>query len=481
MKSPDIHPLRYHPDSSVLFENIQHLPHAAWLDSGRPASQYGRFDILTAAPIKTISYHPDKQQNGQGKTLVTVTATATGDQQFIDKKPFTVLKTELHQLGFPDFQHSDNIPFIGGALGFFSYDFGRTLESLPSIAKNNYHTPDMLVGLYDWALIQDHQLQTCQLITLPSIDANQKENLISLLNSPQLPNTDLCPSNLNTPFKLNSLFTSNMSKREYSDKFKKIQNYIVAGDVYQVNFAQRYSADFEGSPLSAYRQLRERLPSPFSAYFDIGNDQTILSFSPEKFITVDENKNVETKPIKGTRPRSDNPKEDAQLAKALINCEKDRAENLMIVDLQRNDIGKTCKPGSINVPLMFNLESYPNVHHLVSTITGKLSDQYSAIDLLAGCFPGGSITGAPKLRAMEIIEEVEPHRRATYCGSIGYISLDGQMNTNIAIRTLLCESGKIYCWGGGGIVADSNVDAEYQETLDKIAIIIDTLEESFCR
>lgn len=269
---------------------------------------------------------------------------------------------------------------------------------------------------------------------------------------------------------------SNFDKQNYQQAFDKIQSYIVEGDCYQVNLAKRFEIQAEGEAWHAYKQLRQLNAAPFCAYFST-DTAAILSSSPERLLQVDD-KHVETKPIKGTRPRDlNNSEHDQQLATELQNSIKDRAENLMIVDLLRNDLGKVCVPGSIGVPRPFELESFATVHHLVSTITGTLKDDEDPVSLLRACFPGGSITGAPKLRAMEIIEELEPHRRGAYCGSIAYIGFDGNMDSNITIRTLVYSDNQLRFWAGGGIVADSNVDAEHQEIIDKASAMFKLIEQ----
>ncbi len=253
-----------------------------------------------------------------------------------------------------------------------------------------------------------------------------------------------------------------------------VQKYLLEGDCYQVNLAQRFAAQASGDAYAAYLELRQSSPAPYSAFLDWPQAQ-ILCASPERFLQVRQGR-VETKPIKGTRARSDDAVEDARLAEELRHHPKDRAENLMIVDLLRNDLGKSCEPGSVRAPKLFEVESFANVHHLVSTVEGKLQSGRDALDVLRDCFPGGSITGAPKQRAMEIIEQLEPNRRGIYCGAIGYIGHDGNMDTNIAIRTLVYSEDSIRCWAGGGIVADSQCEAEYQETLDKVSAILELLQ-----
>ena len=264
-----------------------------------------------------------------------------------------------------------------------------------------------------------------------------------------------------------------MCHTDYATKFSAVQQYLQAGDCYQINLAQRWQADYQGSEWQAFLKLDQQNQAPFSAFIRL-DDIAVLSVSPERFLQVND-KQIETKPIKGTRPRSLDSKQDQANAVELVNAEKDQAENLMIVDLLRNDIGRVAKPGSVKVPKLFAIESFPAVHHLVSTITATLDDRFNAIDLLRASFPGGSITGAPKIRAMEIIEELEPHRRHIYCGSIGYISAHGVMDTSITIRTLAAYEGKLHAWAGGGIVADSQCEAEYQETFDKLAKILPIL------
>jgi para-aminobenzoate synthetase component 1 len=268
----------------------------------------------------------------------------------------------------------------------------------------------------------------------------------------------------------------NFSESAYQHAFDAIQNYIREGDCYQVNLAKRFAITAEGEPWAAYLKLRQLNAAPFSAYMDLPS-VTLMSSSPERLLQVTDQR-VETKPIKGTRPRDrNNAIKDQQLAEDLQHSVKDRAENLMIVDLLRNDLGKVCEPGSISVPAPFALESFATVHHLVSTITGQLSASETAVSLMRACFPGGSITGAPKLRAMEIIEELEPHRRGAYCGSIAYIGFDGDMDSNILIRTLVFNQNTLRFWAGGGIVADSEASAEYQEVNDKAAAMFTLVEQ----
>lgn len=452
--------LPYQADSAVLFEALTHLPWAVFLDSGYPAIRQGRYDILAAEPWLTLT------------TRGEVTEIRGPDGvELSGENPFLLLR---RYLGEPA-EGVAGLPFCGGAIGYFAYDLGRRIERLPSLARDDLQLPEMAVGLYDWAVVVDHVERCCWLVG-QGRDGRTFERWTALLERL----TDPQPQpRVRQPFRVLSKVRSNMDRAYYARAFDRIQRYIREGDCYQVNFAQRFSARAEGDPWLAYRRLRAMNPAPFAAYVATPYG-TILSASPERFLRVQDGR-VETKPIKGTRPRSADPARDRALAEELLRSPKDRAENLMIVDLLRNDLGKNCAVGSVKVPKLFALESFATVHHLVSTITGELAPGRHALDLLRGCFPGGSITGAPKLRAMEIIEELEPHRRGVYCGSIGYIGFDGAMDTNIAIRTLLHTGKMVHFYAGGGIVADSRMEEEYQETFDKAAALLRLLEQGEMR
>lgn len=430
--------LPYRADAAHYYATLADLPWAAWLDSGGIA----RYDIMTAAPQRSLVLNDDVGQ--------------------ID--PFAMLRSELGEQTAP----VENVPFAGGALGYWSYDLARRMINLPYVVKEGGHLPVMAVGIYDWALVLDHQRRTARLVShqrfaetadlLPQI-------LLRLQGDPQ-PLVDA--------FRVQGKITSNFTHETYASAFDAVQEYLKAGDSYQINLAQCFSAAATGDALGAYLALRRLSPAPYSAFLNLPQGQ-ILCASPERFLRV-QNGGVETKPIKGTRPRSSDVQKDRQLAEELRNHPKDRAENLMIVDLLRNDLGKSCAPGSVRVPKLFEVESFANVHHLVSTVEGRLAEGRDALHLLRDCFPGGSVTGAPKYRAMQIIEQLEPHHRGIYCGAIGYIGFDGNMDSNIVIRTLVYSGGVVRCWAGGGIVADSDVAAEYQETLDKASAMLELLQ-----
>ncbi len=428
---------------------------AFWLDSSDGDHIDSRFDIMVFSPEITI-------KTAQGKNHVHFIAEKTHDTN--DQDPFALIDSLIKQTFGTCVPHNQDLPFIGGAIGYFSYDLGRYVESLPEQAKKDINLPDMAVGIYRQSLIFDRKSKQ---YTLVSFDDNL-DTLVDIIKQKLLRKAPQSQD-----FRLTQDWQANMSKPQYVEKFNQIQQYLLSGDCYQINLAQRFTAQYEGEEYQAYLKLRESNKAPFSAFmrFDEG---CVLSVSPERFLQLTQQK-VQTKPIKGTRPRSQIAELDKEQAQLLQTSSKDRAENLMIVDLLRNDIAKVCRPGSVVVPSLFAIESFPAVHHLVSTVEGTLDNHYQATDLLRGAFPGGSITGAPKIRAMEIIEELEPHRRSVYCGSIGYISANGNMDSSITIRTLISENQRLHCWAGGGIVSDSKADSEYQETFDKVHKILPTL------
>ncbi|WP_199454949.1 aminodeoxychorismate synthase component I [Vibrio owensii] len=447
----DFKALDYANDLAIsLFSRIEQQPWAMLLRSASETHIDSRFDVLVANPIASL------------ETIAGETQIKTDTQEYASQDdPFSLLD-ELQQQLLPNLELGAewDLPFVGGALGYFSYDLGRRVESMPELATKDLQTPDMAVGLYEWALVVDHKLEKACVV------GQNIEQAWQWLNSQS-------PADVED-FKLIGDWQSNMTQASYASRFDRVQEYLLSGDCYQINLAQRFNASYQGSEWQAYTKLEAANQAPFSAFIRMPNS-AIISVSPERFLELKDNV-IETKPIKGTRPRSQNTELDQANAHDLQTAEKDQAENLMIVDLLRNDIGRVASPGSVHVPKLFDIESFPAVHHLVSTIRADLDTQHSAADLLRACFPGGSITGAPKVRAMQIIEELEPHRRSAYCGSIGYISRHGRMDTSITIRTLVAEDNKLYAWAGGGVVADSDCAAEYQETLDKLSKILPALK-----
>ncbi len=445
MPSCSLHSLPYRADPAEYFQRIRQAPGAVLLDAGRPGAERGRYDLMSAWPLAELAPAADESAN-----------------DFLAR-----LRAALQSLGPAEVPAGSALPFVGGLIGYLAYDFGRRLERLPAHSRDDLALGDACFGLYGWALISDHLLGTSQLLFHPALAPAERTRLCQLFATPT--------ADADAHFRLLQPFRADLDQAAYRRAIERIQGYILAGDCYQVNFAQRFQAPCEGDPWAAYQALRRACPTPFAGFQRLADGSAILSLSPERFLKVSAGQ-VETRPIKGTRPRGVDAADDQAQAQALLASGKDRAENLMIVDLLRNDLGRSCRIGSVRVPELFALESYPNVHHLVSAVTGELAPGKDALDLLAGSFPGGSITGAPKIRAMQIIDELEPTRRGLYCGSLLYLDVRGELDSSIAIRSLLVKDGQVSCWGGGGIVADSDWQAEYQESITKVKVLLQTLE-----
>lgn len=448
--------LDWQVSTQALFSYFADKPWSMLLDSANAEHPDAKFDIICSEPIATLCY-----KDGTNR----LTLCQENNIETTTDNPFKVISSLLKRF-FPN-PSSCPLPFSGGIVGALSYDLGREVEYIAEVTKDDLTLPSVNLGVYLWALIFDYKKQCWFLVHNNGHKAllEKQQQLEQMLTKPT-------PSA--KKFSLSTQWHSQIQQEEYNQKFNKIQSYLKAGDCYQINLTQRFSAHYSGDEWQAYLRLSHANKAPFSAFIRLP-EHSILSISPERFIKL-ENQHIQTKPIKGTEARSKDPTADKRLAEKLARSEKDRAENLMIVDLLRNDIGKVAQVGTVDVPELFAIESFPAVHHLVSTITAKLDTSLTAVDLLNAAFPGGSITGAPKVRAMEIIEELEPSRRSIYCGSIGYISQDGKMDTSITIRTLLAQEQQLYCWAGGGIVADSKAADEYQETFDKLSKILPVLD-----
>lgn len=417
------------------------------LDSAMDKEKLGRYSFISSQPFKVLKYKDT------------------------DENPLEVLKEELHKYRVVN---DTNLPFVGGAVGYLSYDLGNYIENLPRTAVDDIEMPDMYFGFYNHVIVIDHLVQKTYIAT-PNIDIELEEKIMDdieqrILKEEKKGIDSICYEEKEvTPIRLKSNFT----KEEFKNAVQSVREYIRQGDIYQANLTQRFSGETELTSFELYRDLRRFSPAPFGAFLNF-EDAHILSNSPERFIRC-VNKRIETRPIKGTRPRGKDKEEDLRLQQELRNSEKDRAELLMIVDLERNDIGRISKTGSVKVPELFVIEPYANVNHLVSTVVGELKDDKDATDVIKATFPGGSITGAPKIRAMEIIDELEPTQRNVYTGSIGYIGFNGDMDFNIAIRTIIKNDKKVYFQVGGGMTWDSDPDEEYQETLDKAKSIMKAL------
>ena len=446
-------------DPLAVFAAYEHLPYSLFFDSADLGHKDARYSFILSHPIETIEAFG---------TQITITNWDGQTQE--EGNPFDILQSRMKNW-CKDVETVRGLPpFQGGAAGLFGYDLGRILEDLPEKAKSNPDMPDMAVGIYDSVIAFDHEKNQSWIIThAPDYDTAKRKQgyLLSLAEHSETP-----PEQANT--KLN--WTANFSRHKYETTIQKVIDYIKKGDIFQANIAQRFDAELpeDFDPFAHYMRLRRKNAAPFATFMNFGSVK-IASASPERFLSSKQGL-VFTQPIKGTRALSKDPTVDKQTRDTLQNSEKDRAENTMIVDLLRNDLSKACKTNSIKVHELCGLETFASVHHLVSTIRAELKKNKTAIDLLKGCFPGGSITGAPKIRAQQIIEELEPTRRGPYCGSAGYIGFDGSMDTNILIRTLVYDSDGVSLQSGGGIVVDSNPAEEYQETLDKAAAMFTSFE-----
>jgi len=436
-----IHPFPQFLSGEQMAATLRTLPWPMWFDSGAGITAAGRYDIVTAAPVRTLV-----SENGHA-----LLRDAAGDVLTTTTDAMTLLRQQLAQRRL----QGATPPFCGGAAGYFGYDFGFQLHQIDRRARPQ-PLPELALGFYDWALISDRLEQRSWWVGRRSAEAvlPMLQERLAAAPPPQ------------QPFHVDAASLSVQPEwADYQQAFQQVQAHLHHGDCYQVNLARRFEVQYQGDPWSAYLQLRRLSPAPFGAYLELPF-ASILSVSPERFLLLEDGR-AESRPIKGTRPRRAEPAADAAEAAALRRSEKDQAENVMIVDLLRNDLGQVCQPGSVTVPQLFEIESFATVHHLVSTVQGQLRSELDAVDLLAACLPGGSITGAPKRRAMEIIDQLESARRGLYCGAIGFISDDGRMDSNIAIRTAVCHQGRMSYWAGGGLVADSKAQAEFDETLHK--------------
>ncbi|MDJ0740113.1 MAG: aminodeoxychorismate synthase component I [Gammaproteobacteria bacterium] len=443
--------LPYQVDCRVYFAAIRDLPWPVWLDSGFPRAGGARhYDVITADPFATL-------ERADGRTRLWH---ADRGERVCDDDPLVCLRGLLGDV----VATNADVVFPGGAVGYLGYDLARDLGTLAPRAGMP-GVPEAAVGVYDWALVVDHDRRRSYVVrqgrdTRPP---GRWREVVERLRTPAtlpLPAADIDAS----------LPEPGMPYVLYRQAFERIQRYIRDGDCYQVNLAQRFRAETAADAWTLYQRMRHGNPAPYAALLEYPFGQ-VLSSSPEQFLSVRDGV-VQTRPIKGTRPRGATPNADAALRAALLSSTKDRAENLMIVDLLRNDLGRVCEPGSIDVPGLFQVESFATVHHLVSTVTGRLAAGSDALDLIAACFPGGSITGAPKRRAMQIIDELETVRREVYCGNVIRLGFDGNLDSSITIRTALLHGHELYYWAGGGIVAESDCAAEYQESLDKAAAFL---------
>ena len=460
----------------VVARTLAERPGMLLLDSAA-RGKHGRYSFVAADPFALLTGKDGRTQLRFGERE---------REQRAD--PWLIMQSLWEQHRAP---HVEGLPpFQGGLAGYWGYGLARHLEQLPFPRLDDLELPDLWLGAYDWTIAWDHVERRCRLLST-GLPAEPREReayarrraaevmqwLATPSRRPSEPHQEsgeappaTIPRNLLPEW---PGITSTFTAEAYEGMVERALEHIYAGDIYQVNLSQRLEAPLRRRPWELYIALRQRNPADFAAYLNCG-DHAILSASPERFLRLD-GREVETRPIKGTIARSLDPIEDRLRAEALQVSKKDRAENLMIVDLLRNDLGRVCETGSIHVPELWSIEGLPTVYHLVSTVRGRLRASLHAPDLLRAAFPGGSITGAPKIRAMEIIADLEPTARGPYCGSIGYLSWGGQMDTNIVIRTLVVKDGRVYWQAGGGIVAESSPAGEYAESLAKARALSETI------
>ncbi|WP_061995109.1 aminodeoxychorismate synthase component I [Clostridium sp. ATCC 25772] len=440
-------------NSFEIFNIFKDFKEVIFLESQRDFSTMGRYCFIGINPYKTFRY-----KNG----VCTVNGEDIKEDCFLylDK----IFKANK-------FENNSDLPFIAGGIGYFSYDLGKDIEDLPNKSIEDVVIPNCYFNFYDNIIIYDNVTKSCHVTALGKLKDSDCsivdiENLIK--RGHKLESEDYS----NLKYKIDE-FKSNFERDEYINAVSKVRSYIESGDIYITNLTQRYEKETLKKPFDIYKTLRTINPAPFAAYMNLDGFD-IVSSSPERFLKVYNNV-VETRPIKGTRPRGENKEDDLKFKNELINSEKDKSELLMIVDLERNDLSKVCSAGSVKVTELFKLEEYSTVFHLVSTVVGDIKEKYSSIDLIKAAFPGGSITGAPKIRSMEIIDEIEKVNRNIYTGAIGYIGFDGNVDLNIVIRTILLKDNKAYFGVGGGITYESEEVMEYDETLDKAKALMKAL------
>ncbi|NPA24429.1 MAG: aminodeoxychorismate synthase component I [Deltaproteobacteria bacterium] len=456
------------PSPVAVFREFDRLYRPAWLDANVDAGKLGRFSLLAADPFLEVEVC--------GERIIEKNLLENHTSEIIS--PFFPYLSRL-QKRWRRPKESSFLPFESGLIGYLGYELGHQVESFPRTAVNDLKMPDAAFAAYDTVLVFDHLEERCFVAAtgLPLEEdgaarrraESQVEKIMKLVDEAlahQEDESSVREDELRRALAAERL-EANFSPAAYRAAIGKILDYIAAGDIYQVNLSQRFTVPFTGDCREFYLKFRNLSPAPFGAYLETGR-HCIMSNSPERYLLIRDDY-IETRPIKGTRPRGADPVADEALGRELLRSSKDRAEHLMIVDLERNDLGRVAAYGSVHVPEMMILESYANVHHMVSTVAGRVRPGVSSSDCLLNSFPGGSITGAPKLRSMEIIDELEPTCRGVYTGSIGYLDFSGDLDFNIAIRTAVACDGQLHFQVGGGIVADSDPDDEYRETETKAA------------
>ena len=449
-------------DPAEAFARWSEDPYVAWLDSAAARDARSGYSYLGISPFQVI-------ETADGGTRVNGRA-VPGD-------PFAVLAQELGRWRLPP--GASPAPFGGGAIGFLGYELGRHLERLPQRHANTLAIPDMVVACYDVVLVFDCRQQRAWIVSSgfpaehePARQQRAAQRLDAVLQRLNAPVAPVPP-----PLWQRAAWQPELARSDYERRVSRALEYIRAGEIFQANITMRHLARRPaGAAASAiHGALRTGSPAPFATYLGCGPRLALASASPERFLRLDPAGLMETRPIKGTRPRGATAADDSRLREELAASEKDRAENLMIVDLMRNDLGRVADIGSVAVPTLFEVESFAAVHHLVSSVTGVLRPGLGPVDLLRATFPAGSITGAPKIRAIEIIDEIEVARRGPYCGTIAWIGFDGAMDSSVVIRTLVITPETVVAQAGGGIVADSDPAAEYEEMMVKVRPLLAAL------
>jgi para-aminobenzoate synthetase component 1 len=451
----------------VAFDTLRNGRFSFFLDSGMDPHKLGRYSFLGSDPFLVLRC--------RGSETVVIEG---AKESRLSGNPFDILGSLLARYHLDCSQSP--VPFCGGAVGYLSYDLCHFIEQLPVKAVDDLELPECYFGFYDAILAFDNLEGRAYIVStgFPELDESDrlrraesrlketKGRLSELKSGTEEAHVTPVPG---AAPELKGGFT----RQGYEEAVERARQYIIAGDIFEVNLSQRFETELSITPYELYCRLRRINPAPFASYLDF-DGVTVVGSSPERFLRL-RGDWVETRPIKGTRPRGKTPEEDQAQANALLHSVKDRAENMMIVDLERNDLGRVCRFGTVKVSELAILEVYPTVFHLTSTVEGRLREGKDCIDLLRATFPGGSITGAPKVRSMEIIDELEPTRRSIYTGSIGYIGFNGDMDLNIVIRTFIIKGNRAYFQAGGAVVYDSNPAEEYQETLDKVRALINAL------
>lgn len=450
--------------SFELYTIFKDRKNSFFLDSGMDCDKLGQFSFIGFDPILLIKSKDDN---------ISI-ETEDGIEEF-KGNPFDELRKILKKY---EMDYKSDIPFVGGAVGYLSYDLCHFIEELPRTAVDDVNIPDMYYGIYDGVIAIDHRGGKNKVYIAALGVKDDEEKVFNEIKS-AIEEAEKSGVNIEIKYRDGEEdleFKSNFpTKEEYKAAIQRVRDYIKSGDIYQANMTQRFECELKDNPYDLYAKLRKLNPAPFAAYMDL-EDAHIVSSSPERFIKINSGI-IETRPIKGTINRGKTPEEDKANREQLENSEKDKAELLMIVDLERNDLSKIAKTGTVQVTELFHLEEYATVYHLVSTVVAEVDEKYDTVDCIEATFPGGSITGAPKIRSMEVIDELEPTQRNIYTGSIGYIGFNGEVDLNIVIRTIVCKDDKAYFQVGGGITWDSDPQLEYEETLHKAKALMDSLNK----